>query len=117
MNAILRPGRIGLIALTMVSSIVSGCQRKPPDRPTEKALPPAYTRNHINDPALREAAEQIRTWALQQLGAGGQPLYSRAETPRHMVKAAITPGPATGQRIMAQVTRGCQRASSKRGVK
>jgi len=56
-NAILRPGRIGLIALTMVSSIVSGCQRTPPDRPTEKALPPAYTRNHINDPALREAAE------------------------------------------------------------
>ena len=81
MNAILRPGRIGLIALTMVSSIVSGCQRTPPDRPTEKALPPAYTRNQINDPALREAAEQIRTWALQQVGAGGQPLYSHAETP------------------------------------
>ena len=81
MNAILRPWRIGLIALTMVSSVVSGCRRTPPDRPAEKELPPAYLRTRINDPALREAAEQIRTWALQQLGAGGRPLYSKAETP------------------------------------
>jgi hypothetical protein len=40
-----------------------------------------YLRNDISDPALREAAEQVRTWALQQVGAGGQALYSRAETP------------------------------------
>ncbi|HTU88780.1 MAG TPA: hypothetical protein VMF69_01670 [Gemmataceae bacterium] len=81
MNGILRPWRIGLIALTMVCSVVSGCRRTPPDRPAEEALPPAYLRNRINDPSLHEAAEQIRTWALQQIGAGGQPLYSRAETP------------------------------------
>ena len=79
MNAILRPWRIGLIALTIACSVISGCRQTPPDRPAGKALPPAYLGNRIDDPALREAAEQIRTWAIQQVGARGQPLYSRAE--------------------------------------
>jgi hypothetical protein len=42
-------------------------------------LPLAYTRNQITDPALRKVAEEIQSWTVQQVGAGGQALYSRVE--------------------------------------
>jgi hypothetical protein len=61
----------------MVWLAASGCQRTP--GPAEQALPPAYTSDQINDPALRGIARDIQTWALQQVGAGGQKLYGRAE--------------------------------------
>jgi hypothetical protein len=80
-NAILRPWRIGLITLAMVSSVVSGCRRTLPDRPAEKELPPAYLRTRINDPELCETAEQKRALTLCKIVLGGQPLYSHAETP------------------------------------
>lgn len=51
----------------------------PPDRPKAKELPPAYTSRHFNDPELEGIAEEIRKQALQKVGPGGQPLYSRAE--------------------------------------
>jgi hypothetical protein len=57
----------------------AGCQRTPSGPATEQGLPPAYLRNQINDPALRKVAEQIQTWALGQVAAAGQPLYSRVE--------------------------------------
>ena len=49
----------------------------PPDRP--KDLPPAYVSRRFNDPELSVIAEEIRKQALQKVGPGGQPLYSRAE--------------------------------------
>ena len=55
-----------------------GCQRTPPTT-VEQGLPLAYTSNEITDPALRKIAEEIRNFDVKQLGAGGQPLYSRAE--------------------------------------
>jgi hypothetical protein len=55
-----------------------GCQRTPTG-PAEQGLPPAYLRNQILDPELRKAKEEIQTWTLQQVGSGGQPLYSRVE--------------------------------------
>jgi hypothetical protein len=36
-------------------------------------------RNRIDDPALRAIAQEIRTRTLQEVGAGGRLLYSRAE--------------------------------------
>jgi hypothetical protein len=56
----------------------AGCQRPAP-APQPEALPPAYTSNQIVDPALRKVAEEIKTWTGQQVGAGGQKLYSQAE--------------------------------------
>lgn len=81
MNASGRRSRIGVAALALAWLAALGCQRTPPGRPAEKGLPPAYASNQINDPALRAIAQEIRTWAIQQAGPGGQPLYSRAETP------------------------------------
>jgi hypothetical protein len=78
-TTIARRSRIGLAALALTWLAVSGCQRTPPGRPAEKELPPAYTSSHINDPALRTIAQEIQTQALQQVGTGGQLLYSRAE--------------------------------------
>lgn len=78
MKAITRPARIGLAALTMVWLAASGCQRTPPGAATQ-ALPPAYTSHQLTDPALRQVAEEIQSWAVQQVGAGRQPLYGRVE--------------------------------------
>jgi hypothetical protein len=36
-------------------------------------------RNQITDPALRKVTDEIQKWAVEQIGAGRQPLYSRAE--------------------------------------
>jgi hypothetical protein len=55
-----------------------GCRRAAP-APPPQALPPAYTSNQIVDPALARVAEQIKSWAAQQLGAGRQALYSHTE--------------------------------------
>lgn len=61
-------------------SFTPGCRRTSPDPTTaDRELPPAYTRNRIIDPALRKVAEEMQSWALQQTGAGGQPLYGRVE--------------------------------------
>jgi hypothetical protein len=57
----------------------SGCRKNSPDPAAEHGLPPAYASNQITDPALRRVAEEIRSWTGQQVGAAGQPLYSRAE--------------------------------------
>jgi hypothetical protein len=75
-NAIRRPCRIGLAALSLACLIASGCRRP---QAAAEALPPAYTSNQITDPALRQVAGEIQTWAAQQAGAGRQPLYSQAE--------------------------------------
>jgi len=80
-KAIGRSVPTGFTVVTLAWLAATGCQRTPPGRAAEKGLPPAYTRNQINDPAIRKVAEEIQTWALQQVGAGGQPLYSRAEVP------------------------------------
>lgn len=79
MKTIARRSRIGVTVLALTWLAGSGCQRTPPGRPAEKDLPSAYTSNHINDPALRMIAQEIQTQTLQQVGTGGQPLYSRAE--------------------------------------
>ncbi len=70
------------IALTMPWVVAAGCDRSraPAERPAAAGeLPPAYTFNQINDPALRQVAEEIKTWASQQKGSGTRPLYSRVE--------------------------------------
>jgi hypothetical protein len=77
-KSFLQPRRIGLAVLTMGWLAVSGCRPTPPG-PAPQPLPPAYVSNQITDPALRRLAEEIQSWAVQQVGAGGQPLYSRAE--------------------------------------
>ncbi len=56
-----------------------GCQPPPPPPQKTADLPPAYVRNRIEDPALRAAAEEIRTQVLREVGTGGRLLYSRAE--------------------------------------
>jgi GAF domain-containing protein len=72
---------VGIGTVFLVSlSFLSGCQRQPPaERPANGELAPAYTRNAIVDPALREVAETIRTQALQEAGADRRALYSRVE--------------------------------------
>ncbi len=77
MNSISRSSPIGLAVLMIMGLAVSGCQRKTPE--AAQALPPAYTSHQITDPALRKVAEEIQTWAVQQVGAGRQSLYSRVE--------------------------------------
>jgi hypothetical protein len=77
MNSILR-NSFELPALAMVWLAVAGCRPAPPSA-AEQGLPPAYTRNQITDPALRQVAEEIQGWAAKQVGAGGQPLFSRSE--------------------------------------
>lgn len=68
------------LCLLISASLTTGCRRTAPSPAmAEKGLPPAYTRNQITDPALRKVAEAIQTWALQQTGDGGQPLYGRVE--------------------------------------
>jgi hypothetical protein len=62
----------------MIGLAAPGCQRPVP-APPPQTLPPAYTSDQIVDPALRKVAEEIRTWAAQQVGAGRQPLYSHVE--------------------------------------
>lgn len=42
-------------------------------------MPPAYVSNQITDPALQEAAEDIKSWASQRVGHDKKPLYSRVE--------------------------------------
>jgi hypothetical protein len=66
-------------ALASLVWLAAGCQRTPPGSAGGQGLPPAYGRNQILDPALRKVADEIQTWALLQVGSGGQPLYSRAE--------------------------------------
>ena len=70
------------IALAMLCVVGSGCDRlqAPAERvPAVGELPPAYTFNQINDPALRRVAEEIKTWASQQTGSERRPLYGRTE--------------------------------------
>lgn len=44
-------------------------------------LPQAYTRSQINDPKLRQFAQEFKTWALQQRTGGANPglLFKRVE--------------------------------------
>jgi hypothetical protein len=66
--------------LLVALSSSMGCQRLPSPQPAaEQPLPPAYTSNQITDPALHRIAEEIRDLAVKQIGAGGLPLFSRAE--------------------------------------
>ena len=67
------------VSAALAGLLLSGCQPTPPPKPPNEKLPPAYVRNLITDPALRKIAEEIQKAALQEVGAGGQPLYSRAE--------------------------------------
>jgi hypothetical protein len=69
---------MGLALAAAAWLILPGCQRAAP-APPPRALPPAYTSNQIVEPALAKVAEQIKSWAAQQVGAGGQSLYSHAE--------------------------------------
>jgi len=51
-----------------------------PPKGAEKGLPPAYLRNQITDPGLREVADEFKTWALgQHSGPDKAALYSRVE--------------------------------------
>jgi hypothetical protein len=72
-----RPRLSPLIFPALMWLAALGCQRMPPDRP--KDLPPAYVSRRFSDPELAGIAEEIRKQALQKVGSGGQPLYSRAE--------------------------------------
>jgi hypothetical protein len=74
-----RPRLSPLIFTALAWLAALGCQRMPPDRPAAKDLPPAYASRRFNDAELGTIAEEIRQQALQKVGPGGQPLYSRAE--------------------------------------
>jgi hypothetical protein len=76
-KSIRRISKTGLAFMAVAGLAAPGCQRPVPHPP--QALPPAYTSNQIVDPALRKVAEEIQTWAAQQVGTGRQPLYSHAE--------------------------------------
>ncbi len=78
MKSIRHISMTGLALAAAVGVALPGCRRAAPG-PPPGALPPAYTSNQIVDPALSKVAEEIRTWAAQQVGAGRQALYSRAE--------------------------------------
>jgi hypothetical protein len=68
---------VSLVPIGLVLLVAAGCRREAPAPP--KALPPAYTSNQIVDPALRQVAEDIKTWASQQVGTGRMALYSHVE--------------------------------------
>lgn len=76
-NAITPPSRIAHASLLILGLVVPACH--PPDAPKGEALPPAYTSNQITDPAIHQVADEVRTWAEGQAGAGQKPLYSRVE--------------------------------------
>ncbi|HWG47358.1 MAG TPA: hypothetical protein VN688_31635 [Gemmataceae bacterium] len=71
---------IELAVLAIAGLAASGCQPNPPAAQGKKGeLSPAYMRNYIDDPALREIVKAIRTQALKEVGADQHALYSRAE--------------------------------------
>jgi hypothetical protein len=78
MKSIRHISRMGLAFGAMIGLAVPGCQRPAPP-PQPQTLLPAYTSNQIVDPGLRKIAEEIQTWADQQVGAGRLPLYSHVE--------------------------------------
>jgi hypothetical protein len=75
-NAISRPWRVALALLPISSLVIPACQ---PRKAKDVGLPPAYTYNQITDPALREVADEIQSWASRLAGADQKPLYSRIE--------------------------------------
>jgi hypothetical protein len=83
------PARVVLVLLGLA---VAGCgptitvletQVLPePKRPApDQGLPEAYPRSQINDPRLRELAQEFQSWVVQQQTRGTQPapLFSRVE--------------------------------------
>ena len=88
----LRDHAHALPVLVILGLAVSGCgqtatllETKVLPEPTPPAgaqgLPQAYARSQINDPRLRQFAQEFKTWALQQRTAGANPgpLFSRVE--------------------------------------
>jgi len=83
---------LDLLVPVLVGLAVSGCgptatvlesQVLPEPKPPAQGdgVPQAYPRSQINDPRLRELAQEFKTWALQQ-GTGGAnpaPLFKRVE--------------------------------------
>lgn len=65
------------LALTLLAVLMAGCRRQPDA--AARQLPPAYPRNQINDPALRDLAADLHKWSAQQVGSEQRPLYSRSE--------------------------------------
>jgi len=76
MKTIAHSFRPVLATIPLASLIALGCE---PRNAAKDGLPPAYTSNQITDPALHEAADEIRTWATQQASTDQKPLYSRVE--------------------------------------
>ncbi len=92
MNRRVRDRTPKLTVVTLLGLTVSGCgptitvlETKvlpEPKRPAAgQGLPDAYPRSQINDPRLREVAQEFRTWALEQTTTGTPPapLFSRVE--------------------------------------
>jgi hypothetical protein len=78
MSATSRSRQIGFAALVTIWVAPCGCQPTPPSA-APQSLPPAYTSHQLTDPAVRKVAAEIENWAVQQVGADRQPLYSKVE--------------------------------------
>jgi hypothetical protein len=72
----LRSWRLPLAILAFVGVAGPGCQHSTPQ---QASMPPAYVSNQITDPALQEAADDIKSWASRRVGPDKKPLYSRVE--------------------------------------